>query len=53
MLGEAIPLLQENHLLDFFFFFLVTPCGMCDLNAPARDRTHVSCSRRVLTIEPP
>ena len=52
MLGEAILLLQENHLLDFFFF-LVTPRGMCDLSAPARDRTHVSCSRRVLTTEPP
>ena len=43
MLGEAIQLLQENHLLDFVF--LATPHGMCDLSSPIRDRTHISCSR--------
>ena len=50
VLGEAIQLLQENHLLNFVF--LATPRGMCDLSSPTRDRTHISCSRWVLTTEP-
>ena len=38
--------LQEDHRLgkvNFFFFFLATPCSMWDLSSLTRDQTRAPC----------